>query len=102
MGFTIVVWLQFGHAGIALCAVRHVVKRVEVQKQQAWGVDHALHLTHNLADEPITEGVQRHIAHHGAKGGIRSAARFEMELEDPVLKRRMTHAYDIIILPVVR
>ena len=37
----------------------------------------------------------------GAKGGIRPAARFEMELEDPVLKRRMTHAYDIITLPVV-
>ena len=26
----------------------------------------------------------------GAKGGIRPAARFEMELDDPVLKRRMT------------
>src|SRR2546423_8843372 len=37
----------------------------------------------------------------GANGGIRPAARFEMELEDPVLKRRMTHAYDIISLPVV-
>jgi len=37
----------------------------------------------------------------GAKGGIRPAARFEMELEDPVLKRRMTHAYDIVRLPVV-
>jgi hypothetical protein len=37
----------------------------------------------------------------GAKGGIRPAARFEMELDDPVLKRRMTHAYDILDLPVV-
>jgi hypothetical protein len=37
----------------------------------------------------------------GAKGGIRPAARFEMELEDPVLKRRMTHVYDVISLPVV-
>lgn len=37
----------------------------------------------------------------GAKGGIRPAARFEMELDDPVLKRRMTHAYDIVDLPVV-
>src|SRR5689334_22056210 len=27
----------------------------------------------------------------GAKGGIRPAARFDMELEDPVLNRRMTH-----------
>jgi hypothetical protein len=37
----------------------------------------------------------------GAKGGIRPAARFEMELDDPVLKRRMTHAYDVVSLPVI-
>ena len=37
----------------------------------------------------------------GAKGGIRPAARFEMELEDPVLGRRMAHAYDIVDLPVI-
>ena len=37
----------------------------------------------------------------GAKGGIRPASRFEMELDDPVLKRRMTHAYDIVNLPVI-
>jgi hypothetical protein len=37
----------------------------------------------------------------GAIGGIRPAARFDMELEDPVLKRRMAHGYDVIALPVV-
>lgn len=37
----------------------------------------------------------------GAIGGIRPAARFEMELEDPVLKRKIAHAYDIDALPVV-
>jgi hypothetical protein len=37
----------------------------------------------------------------GAKGGIRPASRFEMELEDPMLNRRMTHAYDIVDLPVI-
>ena len=37
----------------------------------------------------------------GAKGGIRPAARFDMELEDPVLNRRMAHGYDVITLPVV-
>jgi hypothetical protein len=37
----------------------------------------------------------------GAIGGIRPAARFDMELEDPVLKRRMAHGYDVITLPVV-
>jgi hypothetical protein len=37
----------------------------------------------------------------GTKGGIRPASRFEMELDDPVLKRRMTHPYDVIDLPVI-
>ncbi len=37
----------------------------------------------------------------GAIGGIRPASRFEMELEDPVLGRSLTHAYDIAVLPVV-
>jgi uncharacterized protein DUF2848 len=36
-----------------------------------------------------------------AKGGIRPADRFEFELEDPVLKRTMRHAYDVITLPVL-
>jgi len=36
-----------------------------------------------------------------AKGGIRPASRFEYELEDPVLKRSIRHAYDVIVLPVL-
>ena len=35
-----------------------------------------------------------------AKGGIRPASRFEFALEDPVLKRTIRHAYDVITLPV--
>ena len=35
-----------------------------------------------------------------AKGGIRPADRFEYELEDPVRKRTIRHAYDVIILPI--
>jgi hypothetical protein len=36
-----------------------------------------------------------------AKGGIRPASRFEFELEDPVLKRIIKHAYDVVELPVL-
>jgi Protein of unknown function (DUF2848) len=36
-----------------------------------------------------------------AKGGIRPASRFEFELEDPVLKRKIGHSYDVIELPVL-
>jgi hypothetical protein len=37
----------------------------------------------------------------GAIGGIRPATRFEMVLEDPVLARTISHAYDVVVLPVV-
>lgn len=36
-----------------------------------------------------------------AKGGIRPAVYFEMELEDPVLKRKLSHGYNIEVLPEV-
>lgn len=36
-----------------------------------------------------------------AKGGIRPALRFEMEIEDPVLKRRINHGYSIEVLPAI-
>ena len=36
-----------------------------------------------------------------ANGGIRPASRFEVELEDPVRKRSIKHAYDVIELPVL-
>ena len=36
-----------------------------------------------------------------AIGGIRSASRFEFEIEDPVLGRKIRHAYDVVELPVV-
>ena len=35
-----------------------------------------------------------------AIGGIRSAGRFRMELDDPVLKRKLAHEYTIRVLPV--
>ena len=36
-----------------------------------------------------------------AKGGIRPASRFEFELEDPVRKRKISHGYDVITMPVL-
>lgn len=35
-----------------------------------------------------------------AKGGIRPAKKFSMELDDPVLKRKLRHEYRIDVLPV--
>lgn len=36
-----------------------------------------------------------------AIGAIRSSSRFEMELDDPVLGRKISHAYEIEALPVI-
>lgn len=36
-----------------------------------------------------------------AIAGIRSSSRFEMELDDPVLRRKIAHAYEIETLPVI-
>lgn len=48
----------------------------------------------------LTEGSVMFCGTLAAKGGIRPAGRFEFELEDPVLQRKIEHAYDVIELPV--
>jgi hypothetical protein len=49
---------------------------------------------------PIAEGTIMLCGTQSAIGGIRTTAdRFEFELEDPVLGRRITHGYDILVLP---
>ena len=37
---------------------------------------------------------------HAAIGGVRPSRSFEMELEDPVLGRRIRHGYEVEVLPV--
>jgi hypothetical protein len=49
---------------------------------------------------PLKPGYAMFCGTLAAKGGIRPAARFAMELEDPVLKRKLKHEYRIQILPV--
>src|SRR3982074_1406673 len=49
---------------------------------------------------PLPDGCAMFGGTFAAKGGIRPASRFEFELEDPVLKRRIGHGYDVIELPV--
>ena len=36
-----------------------------------------------------------------ALGAIRPSSRFEMEIEDPVLGRKLAHAYDVEALPLI-
>jgi Protein of unknown function (DUF2848) len=51
-------------------------------------------------DKALPDGCAMFGGTFAAKGGIRPASRFEFELEDPVLKRTIRHAYDVVTLPV--
>jgi hypothetical protein len=51
-------------------------------------------------DAPFEEGSLMFCGTLAAHGGIRPSGRFEFELEDPILERRLSHAYDILSLPV--
>ncbi len=52
-------------------------------------------------DKRLPAGVAMFCGTMGAIGGIRPSPRFEMELEDPVLGRKLTHSYHVQSLPVV-
>jgi hypothetical protein len=53
-----------------------------------------------LGRYPLKPGWAMFCGTLAARGGIRPAQRFRMELEDPVLSRRLTHEYAIQVLPV--
>ena len=53
------------------------------------------------ADGPPPPGTVLFCGTLTALGGIRPAARFEMQLEDPVLRRSIQHGYEVRVLPVV-
>ena len=58
-------------------------------------------LGRGFADGKLPDGCAMFGGTFAAKGGIRPASRFEFELEDPVRKRAIRHAYDVIELPVL-
>jgi hypothetical protein len=49
---------------------------------------------------PLKPGFAMFCGTLAAKGGIRPAAKFVMELEDPVLGRKLRHEYAVKVLPV--
>jgi hypothetical protein len=49
----------------------------------------------------LPEGVAMFLGTMPAIGAIRASPRFEMELEDPVLGRKITHGYHVQGLPIV-
>ena len=49
---------------------------------------------------PLKPGTAMFCGTLAAKNGIRPAGRFSMELDDPVLKRKLRHEYRVEVLPV--
>ena len=49
----------------------------------------------------LAVGIVMFLGTFAAKGGVRFAKRFEMELEDPVLRRTIRHGYNIDVIPEV-
>lgn len=54
----------------------------------------------HAVDGTLPEGTALFGGTLAAIGGIRPASRFDFELEDPVLGRRIRHGYDVAVLPV--
>ena len=55
----------------------------------------------NAGNKRLPAGVAMFCGTLGALGGIRPSPRFDMELEDPVLGRKLVHGYTVQSLPVV-
>ncbi len=49
----------------------------------------------------LAVGIVMFLGTFAARGGVRFAKRFEMELEDPVLRRTIRHGYNIDVIPEV-
>ena len=58
-------------------------------------------IARGFGDKGLPDGCAMFGGTFAAKGGIRPSSRFEFELVDPVLKRSIRHAYDVIVLPVL-
>ena len=55
----------------------------------------------NNGDKRLPVGVAMFCGTLPAIGGIRSSSRFDMEIEDPVLGRKLSHSYIVQALPIV-
>ena len=58
-------------------------------------------INRGFGGEGLPDGCAMFGGTFAAKGGIRPASRFEFELEDPVLKRKISHGYDVVPMPVL-
>jgi hypothetical protein len=58
-------------------------------------------LAKGFGGDKLPDGVAMFGGTIPAKGGVRPATRFDIEIEDPVLKRSIRHGYDVEALPIL-
>lgn len=77
-------------------------KRVLYQEGAAAAIRSPQDLMQRCSGEPnLPAGTLMFCGTLNSIGGVRPGSRFEMELDDPVLGRKLTHAYDVEALPVI-
>jgi hypothetical protein len=76
-------------------------KRDLYQEGALAGILPAADLMRGFEAAGLPDGVAMFGGTFAAKGGIRPAARFDFEIDDPVLGRRIQHGYEIQSLPVL-
>ena len=76
-------------------------RRVLYQEGSVSAIRSPADLIHRFAEATtLPEGTVMFCGTLAAYGGVRPAQRFEFEIEDPVRRRRIRHAYDVVSLPV--
>lgn len=75
-------------------------KRVLYQEGNVTAMRSPQDLMTRFRAEGLDDGTLMFCGTLAAKGGIRPAGRFEMELADPVRGQSLRHGYDIVTLPV--
>ena len=76
-------------------------QRVLYQEGSVAAMRHPEDLIARYAPGGLAEGTIMFCGTLAVHGGVRAAERFEFELEDPVLNRKLPHGYDVVSLPIL-
>ena len=76
-------------------------KRTLYQEGSVAAMRHPQDLIERYAPAGLTEGTLMFCGTLAVHGGVRAAERFEFELEDTVLNRKLAHGYDVVTLPIL-
>ena len=76
-------------------------ERLLYQEGSVAAMRHPEDLIERYAKGGLAEGTLMFCGTLAVHGGVRATERFEFELEDPVLNRKIQHGYDVVSLPIL-